>query len=467
MTHLGALQQAMKLFGTRPVAFLILAVAFSGVSAQQREVAPLPSLAELVDRTAPAVVSITVTAPLELPPRSLGGRPTPPLLDEYFDSLPEEGEGAGSGVIVDAENGYVLTNHHVIATATAIRVTLSDNRSFGAAVIGSDSLSDLAVLQIEADGLTALQFASMEDLLVGDYVVAIGNPFGIGQTVTSGIVSALGRAGGFTDTNGAFEDFIQTDASINPGNSGGALINLRGELVGINSAIISTGFGGGNVGIGFAIPVDMIVSVMGRLLEFGEVRRGLLGVFMTSVTPVLASDLGLDASAGGLVLSVESGSAAEAAGIAIYDVIVGIDGERVSASNELRNRIAMKLPGETVEVQVVREGVEERTVRVELGLRKPPESDDPGSESRPSRPSGPLDGMQFLAENEQEQGITVRTVAQLSLAARAEVHPGDRIVAINRNSVDSVEDAMRLADQSWTVVLEIMRGDQRLLAVLR
>ena len=460
----------MKFYGTRPLAALILAVALTGVSAQERVVAPMPSLAELVDRTAPAVVSITITAPLDRPPRSLGGRPPPPqleeYLEEYFDSLPEEGEGAGSGVIVDSEHGYVLTNHHVIATASAIRVTLSDRRSFDAAVIGSDSLADLAILQIEADGLTAIPFASTRDLLVGDYVVAIGNPFGIGQTVTSGIVSALGRAGGFTDNYESFEDFIQTDASINPGNSGGALVNLRGELVGINSAIISTGFGGGNVGIGFAIPADMIVSVMGRLLEFGEVRRGLLGVVMQSVTPVLASDLGLDTSSGALVLSVESPSAADAAGIAIYDVIVGMDGESVSASNELRNRVAMKLPGETVELQFVRDGAE-RTVSAVLGLREPPESADQGPGVRPTRTSGPLDDMQFFAENEEQQGITVRTVAPRSLAFFAGVIPGDRVVAINRNPVDSVEQARQLADQSWTVVLEIVRDDKRQLKVLR
>lgn len=453
----------MKFLGIRLLPPLFLAVTLTCVSAQEREVAPMPSLAELVQRTTPAVVSITVMAPLDQPQRTFRGRPVPQTPEDFW---PEEAEGAGSGVIVDSGNGYVLTNHHVIATATAIRVTLSDNRSFDAAIIGSDELADLAVLQIEAEGLTALPFASMEDLLVGDYVVAIGNPFGIGQTVTSGIVSALGRAGGFTDNNNAFEDFIQTDASINPGNSGGALVNLRGELVGVNSAIISTGFGGGNVGIGFAIPADMITSVMGRLLEFGEVRRGLLGVVMESVTPVLASDLDLDASSGGLVLSVTSPSAAETAGLAIYDVIVGIDGERVLASNELRNRIAMKLPGETVELQFVRDGTE-RTVRAVLGLRAPPESDVQASGARPTRTSGPLDGMQFLAETEQQQGITVRSIAQRSLAARADVRPGDQIVAINRNPVDSVEDAMLLADQSWTVVLEIMRDNQRLLAVLR
>ena len=455
----------MKFRGTRPLAPLILAVSFTAVSAQEREVAPLPSLAELVDRAAPAVVTITITAALDQPSRFFGGRAVPPQLEEYLEGLPEEGEGAGSGVIVDSNNGYVLTNHHVIATASAIRVTLNDNRSFDAAIVGSDSLSDLAILQIDADGLTAMPFAATEDLLVGDYVVAIGNPFGIGQTVTSGIVSALGRAGGFTANNGAFEDFIQTDASINPGNSGGALINLRGELVGINSAIISTGFGGGNVGIGFAIPANMIESVMGRLLEFGEVHRGLLGVYMQSVTPVLASDLGLDTSAGALVLSVESPSAAEAAGIAIYDVIVGIDGERISAHNELRNRIAMKLPGDAVELQLIRDG-RERTVRALLGSRDRDEAEQ-RLELQTSRTSSPLDGMLFLAENADEQGITVRSIAPRSLAADADVRPGDLVVAINRNPIGNVEDARRLADQSWTVVLEIMRNNQRLLAVLR
>jgi len=460
----------MKLFATRQLAALILSVAVTGVSAQERQVAPMPSLAGLVDRTAPAVVSITVTATLDQPSGFLRGRPVPPqleeYLEEYLESLPEESEGAGSGVIVDSANGYVLTNHHVIATASAIRVTLNDNRSFDAAIIGSDELADLAVLQIEADGLTAISFASTEDLLVGDYVVAIGNPFGIGQTVTSGIVSALGRAGGFAGDVNAFEDFIQTDASINPGNSGGALINLRGELVGINSAIISTGFGGGNVGIGFAIPADMIVSVMGRLLEFGEVRRGLLGVVMRSITPALASDLGLDldAATGALVLEVTPDSAAAAAGIALYDVIVGIDGERVAVSNELRNRIAMKLPGETVELQVIRDGAE-RTVSAVLGLRVI-ESSGPPPELQSSRRSSPLDGMQFLAEDD-AQGITVLSTTPRSLAASADVRPGDIVVAVNRNPVDSVEDARRLADQTWTVVLEIVRDSQRLLAVLR
>jgi Do/DeqQ family serine protease len=456
----------MKYCGTCRLAPLILAITLTGVAAQEREIAPMPSLAGLVDRTAPAVVSITITAPLDRSPRILGGRPVPPMLEEYLEDLPEESEGAGSGVIVDSENGYVLTNHHVIAAASAIRVTLSDRRSFEAAVLGSDELADLAILQIEADDLTAIPFAATNDLLVGDYVVAIGNPFGIGQTVTSGIVSALGRAGGFTDNNQAFEDFIQTDASINPGNSGGALVNLRGELVGINSAIISTGFGGGNVGIGFAIPADMIASVMGRLLEFGEVRRGLLGVYMRSVTPVLASDLGLGTTAGAMVVGVTSQSAAEAAGIAIYDVIVGINGERISADNELRNRIAMKLPGDDVELQVFRDG-SERTVRAVLGSRVEDEPAEETSDLRPTRTSSPLDGMQFLAENEQPLGITVRAIAPRSLADNADVHPGDLIVAINRNPVKSVEDARRLADQSWTVVLEIMRDNQRLLAVLR
>jgi Do/DeqQ family serine protease len=457
----------MTRFGIRPLSFVFLTLVMSGLSAQERQIAPLPSLAELVERTAPAVVNIAVTELLDEAPPLLGGPRLPPRFEEFRDGLPEEREGAGSGVIVDTENGYVLTNHHVIASASAIRVTLVDNRSFTADVIGSDSLSDLAVLRIEADGLTAIPFASTKDLLVGDYVVAIGNPFGIGQTVTSGIVSALGRAGGFTDNSQGFEDFIQTDASINPGNSGGALINLRGELVGINSAIISTGFGGGNVGIGFAIPSEMITSVMGRLLEFGEVRRGLLGVYMRTITPDMAAELDLGASAGTLVAEVTPGSAADAAGLEIYDVIVGIDGESVTVDNALRNMIAMNLPGDSVDLHVIRGGAE-RTIRVVLGererngdAREP--APDPDSEQAP----GPFDDMVLLDESEPTEGIRVRSVRPRSMAAALDVQPDDLIVAINRNPVSSAEEARQIARGTWTLVLEIQRGEQRLLKVLR
>jgi serine protease DegQ len=455
----------MRLNGIRRLGYAVFVccAGFSGAFAQEREIAPLPSLAGLVERTAPAVVNISVTEVVDQPSAFFGGRRVPPLFEEFLDELPEERQGAGSGVIVDAASGYVLTNHHVIATASEIRVTLIDNRGFDARVIGSDPNTDLAVLQIEADGLTAIPFASTRDLLVGDYVVAIGNPFGIGQTVTSGIVSALGRVGGFTE--GGYEDFIQTDASINPGNSGGALINLRGELVGINSAIISTGFGGGNVGIGFAIPSEMVVSVMGRLLEFGEVRRGLLGVYMESLTPEVAAALGLGVTAGALVLDVTPDSAAMAAGIRIYDVIVGVDGDRVSAANELRNRIGMKLPDESVEVQLVRDG-NERSIRAILGANTQStqtQQTEPESRAAPA----PLDGVELIVQGDQEQGLRVRSVDPDSMAAAADLFPGDLITAINQHPVSGIADARSLASQSRTVVLEIERDSRRRLLVIR
>jgi Do/DeqQ family serine protease len=455
----------MRLNGICPLGCAFLLFGISGAFAQEREIGPLPSLAGLVEKTAPAVVNITVTEMVPQTPGFSRGRRVPPIFEEFLEQQPEEQQGAGSGVIVDTVNGYVLTNHHVIANASAILVTLVDNRIFDATVIGSDPSTDLAVLQIDADRLTAIPFASTNDLLVGDYVVAIGNPFGLGQTVTSGIVSALGRAGGFTENRDGFEDFIQTDASINQGNSGGALVNLKGELVGINSAIISTGFGGGSVGIGFAIPSEMIVSVMGRLLEYGEVRRGLLGVVMNSNTPGIATDLGLGTSVGALVQEVTPDSAAEAAGIRIYDVIVGVDGERVSVGNELRNRIAMKLPGETVTLQIVRDG-REQSVTAVLDARE-----DSGQAQRPAwelgRASTPLDGVEFIANDSLEQGIRVQSIAPDSLADDADLRPGDLITAINRHPVSDVENARQLVSESWTVVLEIEREARRRLLVLR
>jgi Do/DeqQ family serine protease len=442
-------------------ALLILGMA--AASAQEREVEPLPSLAPLVEKVAPAVVNISVTEVVEPRTPLSRGRGLPPFLDEFLEEQPPERQGAGSGVIVDAEEGYVLTNHHVIETASEILVTLTDNRSFNAAVIGSDPDTDLAVLKIDGHDLTAIPIAMAEHLKVGDYVVAIGNPFGIGQTVTSGIVSALGRTGGFTE-NG-YEDFIQTDASINPGNSGGALINLQGELVGINSAIIS-GFGGGNVGIGFAIPSEMLVSVMDRLLEFGEVRRGLLGVRMYSVTPAFADDYGLSVDSGALVSEVTSDSAAEAAGIRINDVIVGVDGENVINGNELRNKVAMKLPGEAVDLTIVRDG-RERSIGAVLGERPKTLRDPaPRPETRSTQQSA-LEGVELMAEDGREPGLRVVSIAGGSVASMTQLQTGDLITAVNQRDVASVADAMRLAQATRTVVVEVERESRTQLIQLR
>ncbi|HEX4618259.1 MAG TPA: trypsin-like peptidase domain-containing protein, partial [Steroidobacteraceae bacterium] len=257
----------------------------------------------------------------------------------------------GSGVVVDAASGYVLTNGHVVENATRIDVTTKDNRRFTAKLIGRDADTDVALLQIPAEGLTAVPMGDSDRLQVGDFVLAIGNPFGLGQTVTSGIVSALGRSGLGVE---GFEDFIQTDASINPGNSGGALVNLRGELIGINTEILSRN--GGNLGIGFAIPINMARGVMDQLVKYGSVRRGQLGVSMYTVTPDIAHSLGLASAAGALVSQVVEGSPADQAGVRVGDVITSANGQPVKSNSELRNVIGLLRVGDRMDIGLVRDG---------------------------------------------------------------------------------------------------------------
>ena len=293
-----------------PVAFA-LAIGSAAVAAQlQPDARGLPTLAPLVNEVTPAVVNISVItrSPLESNPLFAD-----PFFRRFFnlpDKPQRQEQAAGSGVIVDATRGYVITNHHVIRNAEQVIVTLKDRRQLPAKLVGTDPGTDIALLQIEAKGLSAIRIGDSDTLQVGDYVIAIGNPFGIGQTVTSGIVSALGRSGLSPE---GFEDFIQTDASINPGNSGGALINLRGELVGINTAII--GPAGGNVGIGFAVPSNMARAVLAQISRFGEVRRGRLGIEMVDLTPDIAKKLGVAAAEGVVIAAVQSGSPAEKAGL--------------------------------------------------------------------------------------------------------------------------------------------------------
>jgi serine protease DegQ len=287
----------------------------------------IPSLAPLVKAVTPSVVNIAVTG-------RKGGAGA---------------EVAGSGVIVDAQAGYVLTNQHVVASADKIVVTLKDNRKFDATLVGGDPDTDIALLKIEARGLAALPIGDPDRLEVGDFVLAIGNPFGLGQTVTSGIVSALGRSGLGIES---YENFIQTDASINPGNSGGALVDLRGELIGINTAIFTGG--GGNIGIGFAVPIDMAQSVMQQLVAHGEVRRGRLGVQVKDLTPELGASLGVAAQHGAVVDFVDVLSPAQKAGIAIGDVILSVDGTPVRGATDLRNRIGLTPVGQQVQVVLLR-----------------------------------------------------------------------------------------------------------------
>ncbi len=439
------------------------------VAAAQAATLPLPlrdgvpTLAPLLRDVTPAVVNISVET---MVPQRNNPLFRDPFFRRFFD-LPEGAparprQSAGSGVIVDAERGYVLSNHHVVARAESVTVTLKNNRRYEAEVLGSDPGTDIALLRIEADGLASIPIGDSDTLEVGDFVLAIGNPFGLGQTVTSGIVSALGRSG--INVEG-YEDFIQTDASINPGNSGGALVNLRGELVGINTAII--GPSGGNVGIGFAVPVSIATAVMDQLAAHGEMQRGRIGVMIQDLTPDLAEALDLEIQHGALVSRVEAGSPAEAAGLQAGDVIVAVDGVKVEGSRDLRNAIGLIRVGEEVEIAIERE-----SRRAQLTVRVGEARDDALATAMEVPPA--LEGA-TLRDLEQGdpahgriEGVIAAEVAPGSRAARSGMRPGDVIVALNRRRVRNAEELQNALDQAGQVLaLNIVRGDSQLFIVIR
>lgn len=420
--------------------------------------ATLPTLAPMLERITPAVVNIAV---LSRSPSENNPLFSDPYFRRYFN-LPEQQQrarmSAGSGVIVDASKGYVLTNYHVVDGGTDISVTLKDGRQLAAKLVGSDKGTDLALLEVDARNLTAIEIGDSDALKVGDYVVAIGNPFGLGQTVTSGIVSALGRSG--LNIEG-YEDFIQTDASINPGNSGGALVTLDGKLVGINTAILSPA--GANVGIGFAVPTTMVVSVMKQLIAHGEVQRGRLGVGIQDITPDLADALGLGDLRGALVANVEPGSAADRAGLKTGDVVTAVDGNAVRGATDLRNRIGLTPVGSEIRLTVKR-GSEQREIEVTTT-----------SESRTSSGlSGTLlDGAILRDASAPESGaagasgVVIESVAADSRADRAGLRAGDVIVAVNRTPVSSVTELRRTISKAAVAALELLRDGARFLLVIR
>lgn len=337
------------------------------------EAQPAPSLAPLVKTVTPAVVNISVVSTMRVEENPLY---RDPFFRRFFNvpdqPQTQQRQAAGSGVIVDAQRGYVMTNNHVVARADKIAVTLKDGRTLNAKLIGTDPGTDIAIVQIPAENLTALPFGDSGQLEVGDYVVAIGNPFGLGQTVTSGIVSALGRSGLRIE---GYEDFIQTDASINPGNSGGALVDLRGRLIGINTAIIAPS--GGNVGIGFAVPINMARSVFDQIVQYGKVARGRVGVQVQDVTPEIASAIGMKQPTGALVARVEPGSPAAKAGLKQGDVVLEINGAAVRNSADLRNRIGLVRIGDKVDV-TYRRNEEERNTSMRVADLPVPEQTQQG-----------------------------------------------------------------------------------------
>ncbi len=422
---------------------------------------PLPSLAPLVKKAAPAVVSIATRGTVSAPQNPLMNYP---FFRRFFGDprqQPRQRErevrSAGSGVIVNASKGYILTNHHVIDNADQIEVVLADNRTLEATVIGSDEGTDVAVLQIkDPEDLQEMPLGDSDTIEVGDFVVAIGNPFGLQHTVTSGIISALGRSG---MNPGGYEDFIQTDASINPGNSGGALINLKGELIGINSMIFSRS--GGNIGIGFAIPVNMAESIMSQILEYGEVRRGLLGVSITDMNANTAKALGVDETEGALVQEVVADSAAEKAGIEAGDIIVSVDNKEIDNAAELRATIGLKRSGDTINIGLIRDGKRIRT-KATLDELDGPQQVAAG-EIHPGLAGADLADFAGDASSFPGKAVIVESVVAGSAAAQRGLRTNDIIATVNNRRVHSVQELRELSKDQDPLFLGIQRGRRKLL----
>ncbi len=414
----------------------------------------LPSLAPMLQEITPAVVSIAVEG------KQISRQRIPESFRFFFgDEMPEEQvrerpfRGLGSGVIIDAEQGYIVTNHHVINGADKIRIQLHDGREYDAELIGSDAMSDIALLKMsDFENLTEIAIANSDSLRVGDFAVAIGNPFGLGQTVTSGIISALGRSGLNIEN---FENFIQTDAAINSGNSGGALVNLNGELIGINTAIL--GPNGGNVGIGFAIPSNMADNLVQQILEFGDVRRGVLGVQGEELTSEIAEAFGYETNHGAFINRVVPDSGAEKAGIEAGDIIISVNGKKIRSFSELRAKIATIGAGKDVDLGLLRDGKE---LSVTATLKE-------STQNRVAADNlhSALTGAELVNS---EAGVKVDSVREGSPAARSGLIADDIIIGVNRKKISNLGELRKILESSnGAIALNIQRDNTNLFIMLR
>ncbi|MDO9768197.1 Do family serine endopeptidase [Glaesserella parasuis] len=421
----------------------------------------LPSLAPMLEKVRPAVVSIAIEGKTQA---SASRRAVPEEFEFFFGpdmfrdgGSPRQFKGEGSGVIIDAKKGYVVTNNHVIDNADKITVKLEDGREFKAKLVGADPMSDVALIQLEnPKNLTEIKIADSDKLRVGDFTVAIGNPFGLGQTVTSGIVSALGRSTG--DIDEGYESYIQTDAAVNRGNSGGPLINLNGELIGINTAIISPS--GGNAGIAFAIPSNMANNLVQQIIEFGEVKRGLLGIKGGELNADLAKAFDVNAQQGAFVSEVMPESAAAKAGLKAGDVITGLNGQKIRSFAELRAKVATTGAGKEIELTYLRDG-KEKNVKVTL------QSDEQTKTSAKSLlPS--LNGAELSNYNEKGiKGVEITKVEKNSLAEARGFRKGDVIVGVNRRTIENLGELRKVLDSNPSAIaLNILRDGSNFYVII-
>ena len=425
------------------------------------------TMAPLLEVVTPAVVSIDVEGTRTQDSGDMSEQEE--FLRRFFGGqLPDQPQsrplrGLGSGVIINADKGLIITNNHVVKDADRITITLKDKRQLQGELVGTDPKTDIALVKIDADNLSDLKIASSRDVKVGDYVIAVGNPYGLSSTVTTGIVSALGREQGGSDN---YQDYIQTDASINPGNSGGALVNSKGELIGMNTAILSRS--GGNNGIGFAVPTQIISSVIEQLEENGEVRRGRIGVLIQNITPGLRQSLNLTTLNGALVSSVEDGTPADKAGLKEGDVITAFNGGEIRDSSDIRNAVGLLVPGTQADLTYIRDG-KTRTTKIKVAEVDEDEvlSADAAAPTNPAMESFSGASIRNIPSDVElrggDEGVYVDSVEVGSNAFRAGLRRGDVIRAVNRNDVANLKEfESRIEDKEGPFALSVERGGSRI-----